>query len=245
MNKPVVSIITVCFNSVKTIEDTIQSVKDQSYPAIQYIVVDGKSTDGTLDVIEKHKSCISIAISEKDNGIYEAMNKGLNRAHGRYVLFLNADDCLAQNNTIETLVNGIKDATALGTSVEIFEGERLKRSYTSSHFKKWMFKFGHQPPHPGFFCTTSFIKELGGFNEKFKIAGDFDLIFRCFSNQRFKWKTDEVVSIKMQAGGLSDGGLKQKISLNKEILYSLRINNTYSNLLFIWSKYLVKIFQYK
>lgn len=244
MTKPFVSIVTVCYNSKNTLGKTIQSVAQQSSKDFEYILIDGGSTDGTLEIIEQNIEVISSWISEPDSGIYEAMNKGLNMANGEYIIYLNADDCFANENVISFIAAQIGNNTALGMSVEIYKGEQLKRKYSSTHFKPWMFRFGHQPPHPGFICNTDFLKELNGFNESFQIAGDFDLFLRCFKHQDFKWKSYEEVSIKMQTGGASDGGVKQKQVMNREILQSLRNNEIYSNILFIWSKYLIKIFQF-
>lgn len=247
MNKPLVSIITVCYNSASTIEDTILSVKEQSYKNIQYIIIDGESTDSSADIIKRHSAAVTHFLSQKDTGIYQAMNRGLALAKGEYTLYLNADDVLVNNTIIEKLITSAKEhgTSAICAGVNIYKGQKLKRTYSSTHFKKWMFRFGHQPPHPGFLCQTTLLKSAGGFNESYKIAGDFDLLLKCFIQDTFTWKAIPLTSVNMQSGGASDGGLKQKKLMNAEILESLKSNRVYSNFIMVWSKYLLKIFQFR
>lgn len=246
MNKPIgISIITVCYNAEKTIEQTIKSVLEQDYPNIEHIIIDGKSKDKTLDIINEQKSKIHVIKSEADNGIYDAMNKGLQLCNMEYCMFLNADDTLSTPVSISKCMALLQDSRtdALGATVSIYKKEKLYRTYSSHTFKRWMFRFGHQPPHPGFICKTGLLKNLGGFNDQFKIAGDFDMILRCFHQDEFTWKTTKLRLVYMAAGGASDGGLKQKWEMNLEILKSLKNNGIRSNSILIWMKYLIKVFQ--
>ena len=240
-----VSIITVSFNNANTIEKTIQSVAGQSFKNIEYIVIDGKSTDGTLEILKSNNNTIDHLVHEPDKGIYHAMNKGLALATGEYTLFLNADDELANDNTIEKMVDCLEDNNldAVFAGVKIFKGSKLYRVYSSSSFKRWMFVFGHQPPHPGLLCKTQLLKDLNGFDEGYRIAGDFDLMVRLFARAKFKWNTVSVFAVKMQHGGASSGSLQKKKLMNQEVKRSLKANGKTALSPLIWAKYLFKIFQ--
>jgi len=243
MLKPYVSIITVCLNNIKTLDTCLQSVKKQTYPNIEHIIIDGVSTDGSLEAIAAYNP--AKYTSEPDSGIYDAMNKGLALASGKYAIYLNADDLLASDQVIEQLVEAAIGFDLVCAEVDIFKENKLYRRYLSQYFRPWMFTFGHQPPHPGFFCKTEILKSAQGFNDTYRIAGDFDLMLRIFSLPQLKWKPIPLTAVKMQHGGASSGSLNKKQTMNLEIKKSLKEQGRIASSILIWSKYLIKVFQVK
>lgn len=249
MNNPKVSIITICYNAEKTIAQTIQSVLNQTYENIEYIIIDGASKDSTNKIIENFKPNISKVISEPDKGLYDAFNKGLNQVTGDIVGILNSDDFYPNISVIKDIVELFKSNTkaeAISTSVQIFKNNQFIqpfRTYHAKNFKPWQFRLGIQPPHPGFFITKTALSKVGNYNEKFRISGDFDWLLRAIWVHKIKVYYSNLVTVYMRDGGLSASGFSSKKRMNEENLNSLRANGFYSNLLLIYSKYLLKIFQ--
>ncbi|MCC7297405.1 MAG: glycosyltransferase [Bacteroidia bacterium] len=242
-----ISVITVCYNSEATVEQTIQSVLAQSHTDIEYIVVDGASTDRTLEIINKYKDQISVVISEKDKGIYDAMNKGLARVTGDVVGILNSDDLYKNNEVLSQVsMEFNKPIECLCTDVEIFERmpENVVRFYSCTRWKPWMFRIGHQPPHPGFFVRNSVYKQFGTFKSEFKLAADFEILLRFILKNKCKTNYSNWTSVSMRSGGASQKGLKNIMLANKEVNASLKQNGYFSFPLLIWLKYPIKIFQF-
>jgi glycosyltransferase involved in cell wall biosynthesis len=238
-----VSIITVCYNSERTIEDTICSVAGQTYKDIEYIIVDGGSTDKTNEIVKKHSDVVSVHISEKDNGLYDAMNKGIKLATGDVVGILNSDDVLASQTTIEKIANLIKKFDGVYGDVGFYDQALNKktRHYSSSGFHKAKFSRGFMPAHPSCYLKKDLINKVGLYSLNFKIASDFDFLVRAFSipNAQFLYFQDEIV--KMREGGISTSGLSANILLNKEIIQSCRNNGLSCSWLSVLSKYPEKI----
>lgn len=182
MNNPLVSIITVVYNGEKHLEQTINSVIHQSYPHFEYIIIDGKSTDKTLEIIAKYQSKITTVVSEKDNGIYSAMNKGLALAKGEVIAILNADDYYYEK-TIELVVQEFIKSNAdivFGNLVKLrsFEGKDYFKEIAPniSHIEKTMPIF-----HPATFVKKTVYEKIGNFNEKYKLSADYDFIYRAYN----------------------------------------------------------------
>lgn len=249
MNNPKVSIITICYNAEKTISQTIQSVLNQAYENIEYIIIDGASKDSTYNVIETFKPKITKVISEPDKGLYDAFNKGLKQVTGDIIGILNADDFYPHPKVISNVVelfNSNPNAEAISTSVQIFKNNQFIqpfRTYHANSFKKWQFRMGIQPPHPGFFITSQALLKVGGYNEAFRISGDFDWLLRAIWVHKIKVVYSNVVTVFMRDGGLSASGFSSKKRMNAENLKALKANGIYSNLVFIYSKYFLKVFQ--
>ncbi|MDI1235323.1 MAG: glycosyltransferase family 2 protein [bacterium] len=249
MNNPKVSIITICFNAEKTIGQTIESVLNQQYNNIEYIIIDGASKDNTLSVIEPFRLRISKVISEPDKGLYDAFNKGLRLATGDIIGILNSDDFYPNSMVIQKVVNIFNNnagAEAVSTSVQIFKNNQFIqpfRTYKAKNFKLWQFRFGMQPPHPGFFITKEALSKVGYYNDQYRISGDFDWLLRAILLNKVKTIYDNFITVYMRDGGLSASGFSSKKRMNQENLKSLRSNGIYSNQLLIYSKYLFKIFQ--
>lgn len=245
---PKVSIITVSFNSGKTIKETIESVINQAYPNIEYIIVDGNSTDNTKEIIANYKSQISKYISEKDSGIYDAMNKGLAMCTGDIIGILNSDDIYLNSNVISDVVELFINTKAniVSTSISIFKDkpENIIRKYSATIWRKWMFRIAWQPPHPGFFVKKEVYQQVGNFDTKFRIAADFDFMLRCILIHKINVIKSSLVSVNMRAGGESQKSIKNIIKTNKEDHLSLKKNGFFSLEILMYLKYPLKMFQF-
>lgn len=224
-----VSIITVCFNSEKTIQGTIDSVLAQDYPAIEYIIVDGASSDGTLNLVSSYGDKISKVISEPDRGIYDAMNKGILSASGDVICMLNSDDLYANPSSIRHLVEHIQasGADSVFADLLIVDREntgRIIRHYDSSRFAPEKLRFGWMPAHPTFLAKRSVFKNWGLYSLDYRIASDFEMMARLFFKGRVSYAYLPEVVIRMRAGGISTAGLRNSWILNKEIVSACREN---------------------
>jgi glycosyltransferase involved in cell wall biosynthesis len=223
-----VSIITVVLNGAETVEDTIKSVLSQSYNDVEYIVIDGGSTDGTLDILTKYHDRISACISEQDGGIYEAVNKGIRLSTGDIVATLNSDDVYADETIIGQMVefmqNNDLDA-AYGDLVYIDHNNnnRITRFWKTGQYKKRAFCYGWVIPHPTFFCRKRFFEKYGYFNEEFQIAADFELILRFIERHQITVGYLPKLLVKMRQGGKANV-LTGIIRGNLEIIRSFRLN---------------------
>ena len=234
-----VSIITVCYNSEKTIEDTLESIKSQTYKDIEYILIDGLSKDSTNDIIARYSDIVSLHISEKDNGLYDAMNKGISLATGDVVGILNSDDVLADAFVVEKIVAGFDDTLDAVYSDLIYVSEhnlnKPTRLYSSKVFNKHMMKFGIMLPHPTFYVRKKCYQTLGLYKDNYRVAADFELLAR-FISKGIKSKRLPFVSVKMREGGISSSGLLWRIHQNFEIVRACKENNIYTNIFLIMLK---------
>jgi glycosyltransferase involved in cell wall biosynthesis len=235
-----VSIITVTFNSEKYLEDTLVSIFSQSYPDIESIVIDGKSTDGTLSILQKYQNKITY-ISEPDTGIYDAMNKGIELATGDIIGILNSDDVLFDNEIINKVVHSFSSDVdcVYGNVILVNESNKIVRNYSSANFKLKDFEFGHMPPHPSFYVRKEAFQEFGHYNTSFKISADYDLLLRFLYIHKLKSKYLDFILVKMRDGGISSS-LKNKWLLNNEILVACRLQNINTNFFKVYSKYIFK-----
>ena len=243
-----ISIITVCFNSIKTIEDTIQSVIKQNYIDIEYIIIDGGSNDGTINIIEKYKDNISKYISESDTGIYDAMNKGIDMATGDIIGILNSDDIFYSHSIVsevvfEFITDNHLDAL-IGNIVFINKTNKIIRTYFSNNWNTSKFAWGFMPPHPSFFCKRKIFKKYGTYKTNYKIASDFELLIRFLQIYKINFEYIPLVTTKMRIGGASTKNFKSIYLLNKEIKRACLENKIYTNYFMIYSKYFIKIFEF-
>lgn len=245
-----VSIITVVYNRKKTIARAIESVLKQSYQEIEYIIIDGCSTDGTVEILQTYNDGrISKLISEPDGGIYSALNKGLQLATGDVVGFIHSDDFLAHENVVAQLASVFeKDETCdmVYGDLSFFDSEnidKVTRNYSSKFFKTWMMRFALQPAHPTVYARKRVYETVGGFNENYRISADFDWLLRFFWFTKYNFQYLPITMVNMQQGGASTGGLKSMIKHNREDLEILKSHGIFSNWLFVIAKYLYKIFQ--
>jgi len=241
-----ISLITVCYNSAATIERTIQSVANQSYSEVEYIIVDGASSDATVEIINSYDEVISQWISEPDKGIYDAMNKGIALAKGEVIGFLNADDIFADNTVLFSVAKEFEDEKleAVFGDIEFVKNGKVLRKYSSRHFHPRNFADGLMPAHPSFYARKSLYNQCGNFRTDFKIAADFDLLLRMLKVYPANFKYLPLTFVKMAPGGVSNQSFKSRILLNKEIMQSCKEHGIKTNVLRVYSKYLKKIFEY-
>jgi glycosyltransferase involved in cell wall biosynthesis len=236
---PKVSVITASFNSENTIHETIFSVNAQTYPDIEHIFIDGGSTDSTLEIIRKECRSSSIIISEKDYGIYDAMNKGVQLATGDVIGILNSDDFYLSDHVLEAVAAHF----AADPELEVVLGDvdfvndddlaRTVRYYPAGNFKPWMFRFGLMPPHPATFVRKSAYERVGLYKLGYEIAADFDLLIRLLLVGGAKYRTARKTWVRMRTGGASTSGLKSMITITREFKRSLNENNFYTNYLML------------
>ncbi|MBL4754827.1 MAG: glycosyltransferase [Flavobacteriales bacterium] len=240
-----VSIITVCFNSVTTIEQTFQSVFSQDYSEVELVVVDGGSTDGTLEIIEKYKEQLGSYISEPDKGIYDAMNKGIGLATGDVIGILNSDDFYASNSIISQVVKKLseKGIDAVYGDVAIVSPknvEKIVRYFSSKAFRPEGFAYGYMPAHPTFFTYKKCYTVQGGFKTDYHIAADYELLIRFLVNDKLRAKYMELHMITMRLGGRTSSSLYGYYILNKEVIRACRENGIQTGWFKILKKYINK-----
>jgi glycosyltransferase involved in cell wall biosynthesis len=246
-NKMKVSIITVVYNNVECIGAAIESVLNQDYGDIEYVIIDAESTDGTVDIIKEYRNKIDVFISESDNGIYDALNKGITQASGDIIAILHSDDKFCDERVVSDMMKHIEKTKAeLCFSdmviIDNLSGQVL-RYYMAHYFKKWMFRIGWMPPHPTCFINKSLFDEFGLYSLKYKIAGDFDLLIRFFYGRKIKWSYLDRISIKMSSGGVSNSGLQSKKLVYSEINRSLKSNNVWSLPVFQLARYVIRLME--
>lgn len=242
-----ISLITVSYNAEKTIEKTIQSVLSQTYENIEYIIIDGMSKDSTLEIINRYQHKISKLVSEKDQGMYDALNKGIALSTGDIVGILNADDVFASNNILSEVGNFFKksDVEAVIADVAfINKGGNIMRYYSSRYWNSDKFVWGFMPPHPSFYCKRELFSTLGYYRSDFQIAADYELLIRFINKNRIKYTYLPLLMVLMNTGGKSTNGIKSNIVINKEIKYACELNGLNTNYLKLYSKYFIKIFEY-
>jgi glycosyltransferase involved in cell wall biosynthesis len=243
-----VSVITVCYNNAQTLERALQSVVGQDWPDVEHVVIDGGSTDGTVDILERFRSRLACVVSEPDKGIYDAMNKGLARSTGDVVCFLNADDRYASSGVLSKVVLTMEEhqLDALMGDVEFFREQdpsQVVRRYRSDRFHPSRLAWGWMPAHPALFLRKEVIRRVGGFNDDYRIAGDFEFIVRAFHGTKLIYQHLPEVLVCMQLGGASTGGWRSKVLLNREVLRACRENGVRTNMLKILSKYPLKLLE--
>ncbi|GAJ13781.1 unnamed protein product, partial [marine sediment metagenome] len=209
--------------------DTIKSVLAQTYPKIEYIIIDGSSTDGTIELIRSFGKSISKFVSEPDNGIYDAINKGIRLATGDIVGILNSDDFFYDNNVIERLVGSFKEheIDAVFGDAQFVDPEKtskIVRYYSSKLFNVSKFKYGFMPAHPSFYVKKELFEKLGYYKTDYKIAADFELLIRFLYNNQIKYKYIEMPFVYMRTGGISNKSIRSRCILNKEIARACKEN---------------------
>jgi glycosyltransferase involved in cell wall biosynthesis len=222
-----VSIITIAYNSADTIEDTILSVISQDYHNLEYIIIDGGSTDGTLDIIHQYASQISKFITEKDQGIYDAMNKGVRMASGELIGLLNSDDIYADKHVVSDVVSTIGDADAVYADLVYVKRENpleVVRYWQAGVMKPNSFHKGWMPPHPTFFLRKKCYDNFGCYNLTLKSAADYELMLRMVVKHEIRVNYLPRIITKMRVGGQSNVSIKNRLKANKEDRTAWKIN---------------------
>lgn len=245
MNKPKISIITVVWNNASTIKDAIDSVLNQTYDNIEYIIIDGASTDATVEIVQSYRNKISKFISEKDKGLYDAMNKGIALATGDIVGILNSDDFYIDKYVIEKVVKqfGEKQVDSVYADLVYVKPDNLKKTvryYDSSYFTPNKFAYGWMPAHPTFFMKKEVYEKYGVFKTDYKIAADFEICSRFLYTNKISYSYIKEPLIKMRVGGVSTSF--SSIWINSlEQLRACRENGIKTNIFKILWKYPTKL----
>lgn len=245
-----ITIITTTYNRASTLRETLESVLAQSYPNYEHIIVDGMSSDRTMDIVREYEPRYNGKlryIREKDGGIYDAMNKGLKIASGDVVGFLNSDDYYTTNDILQT----IADTFARNPQAEAIYGDvhyidastnRFARYYSSAIFRPWMMRMGFMPAHPSFYCKReTYEKTQIYYSLNYKIAADFEWMLRLIYKQKIRTTYIRKDFVTMRTGGASSSGIACHQQINRDHLCALRVNHVYSNILLLGIRYVYKI----
>jgi len=244
-----ISVITAVLNGKDTIENAIRSILSQKYKGIEHIIIDGGSTDGTLEIIGRYEQSIAKILSEPDKGIYDALNKGISLASGDIVGFLHADDVYAHDTVLEMVGNVFKKEnvhSCYGDLQYVTKDDTSKviRHWKSSEYCHGKFKSGWMPPHPTFFVRRWVYEKYGYFNTDFRIAADYELMLRFIEKHKISTYYIPEVLIKMRFGGTSNRSLKNLLVKSSEDYKAWKINNLNGGLYTIFLKNISKIPQF-
>ena len=232
----------MCYNSSKTIEKTFQSIVSQSYENIELIVIDGLSSDGTLEIIKRYESCVTKYISEPDKGLYDAMNKGIAMATGDIIGILNSDDIFSDPFVLKNIAKFHQENkidASIGNITQNNDSGRVVRKYSSKNWIPEYLKIGFMPPHPSIFFSRILFEKYGSYHLDFISGADYELIVRFFIKHQISWKFSDITTTSMLTGGISSSGYKSYKLISREIKQALELNNikfSYSKVLFrgIW-----------
>ena len=243
-----ISVITVVRNRVHTIGRAIASVQAQTGVEVEHIIIDGASTDGTLDVIRNEMSGHEILVSEGDLGIYDALNKGIKVASGDVIGVLHSDDLFADEFVLKKVVNAFKDkevSAVFGDAIFFSQSDpdKIFRRFSSAMFKPGRLGWGWMPAHTSLFIKAEEYARVGAYNTDYEIAADFEFICRLFKDGRLGYAYLPMPLVRMQLGGLSTSGLASTLKLNKEMLKSCRNNRIPTNFLKLLSRYPLKLLE--
>ncbi len=246
-----ISIITVCFNSEKTIEDTILSVMSQTHRDIEYIIIDGGSTDQTLSIIDKYKSNINQLISESDEGLYDAMNKGIKLATGDVIGILNSDDVFHDDDILRNIsihISSPEVDACYGDLVYVsaHDLDKVVRLWRSCSYDASLWSTGWMPAHPTFFAKSDVYKHHDLFDISNRLAADYEFLIRVIGRGKIRVKYIPKVLVRMRLGGVTNKNLTNIIRQNFEIIRAAKINGfNFSVIRFIVNKFKIKLNEYR
>ena len=244
-----ISLITATFNSSLTVTDTLQSVAKQTHPDIEHIIIDGNSSDETLDIIKKFPH-VQKVVSEKDKGIYDAMNKGITLASGDIIGIINSDDYYANERVIEKIAAAFNDQ-----SIDMVYGDmqyidknnssKIIRNWKAGEYSASAFYYGWMPPHPTLFVRKKIYDQVGLFNITLKSSADYELMIRLFVKHQFNSRYLPELLVKMRAGGFSNASFANRLRANKEDHLAWKLNGLRPAILTRFLKPIRKIFQFR
>jgi glycosyltransferase involved in cell wall biosynthesis len=227
--KPIkISLITVCYNSAATLEKTIQSVSQQTHNEIEYIIVDGGSSDETVSIIQKYPAIVSKWISEPDKGLYDAMNKGIALATGDLIGILNSDDTFYNDEVLAQVAqfHQMHDIEAsVGNIVQHQANGKIIRLYSAKNWTPQKLRIGFMPPHPSIFFKRELFHQFGNYQLDFVIGADYELITRFYLKYHIRWAYSGITTTAMLVGGLSSSGSSSYQLITKEIQVALQRND--------------------
>ena len=242
-----ISIITVAYNAGKTITRCIQSVIDQDYANLEYIIIDGASSDNTLMVLDGYKQSVNLIVSEPDSGIYDAMNKGIALAGGEVIGMLNADDYFAGSDVISKIAWQFTTENAdvvYGDLDYVGQKGNVIRKWRSGEFHFNRFNLGWMPPHPAFYCKAALYKRFGLYRLDFGTAADYELMLRFMHRQPVKISYLPIVAVKMEIGGASNKSITNRVKVLIHDFRAMRVNKLQYPLIALLLKPISKIGQY-
>jgi len=244
-----VSVITSCFNSAQTIRATLDSIRAQDYPSIELVIVDGGSKDETMSIVEEYDDIVTIAISESDQGIYDALNKGIALSTGEVIGFLHSDDFFSSPSSISNIAQAFQDEHVDAVYgdldyVDRTDDKKIIRQWRSQAFEAALFYNGWMPAHPTFYLRKSCYDRLGGYDLSFKQSADYELMLRMLLKHGLKAKYIPEVLVKMRIGGASNVSLENRWKANKEDARAWKKNGIKPKAYTRWIKPLSKLTQY-
>ncbi len=245
-----VSLITVCYNTASVIRTALESVLAQKGVNLDYIVVDGGSTDGTVDIIKYYAPKFAGRlrwISEPDGGMYDAINKGVRMAQGDIIGILNADDRLEDDRTLAYVESSFGPGVdCVFGDIRFVRGESLEtvRYYSSRRWRPWMHNWGYMPAHPSVYVRREVFERVGGYQQGYDISADFEWMVRLLCRKRVPYRYMPRCIVTMRLGGRSTSGFRAMLKLNSENVRANRANGYFSILLMMLPKYLFKVWGY-
>ncbi len=249
MNNPKLSIITITYNSAATIEQTLLSVLNQTYQNIEYIIIDGLSTDTTLEIINTYKSKIGQVVSEKDEGLYDALNKGLKLATGDYIGIIHSDDFYIDNEVLSGVMKTFQKFQTDGVYGDLYyvdavDTNKIVRKWKTGVYKKNHFKWGWMPPHPALFLKRDCYLKYGYFSNQLKSAADYELMLRMIHKHQITLAYLPAFLVKMRIGGMSNKSIKNRLKANQEDGRAWAMNGLKPYFFTKWLKPIRKIWQF-
>lgn len=243
-----ISIITVCYNSAATIKDTLESIAAQEYANVEHIIVDGQSTDDTVKIASGYKHVTKL-VSEKDNGLYDAMNKGLQMAGGDVIGILNSDDVYADSFSLQKVAAAFADPQVQCVYGDLQYVHRLNlnkviRTWKAGNFRHKNFLYGWMPPHPTFFVRKEVYEKVGLYNTILKSAADYEMMLRILYKHQYAPAYIPFVLVKMRSGGISNSSLRNRFRANREDARAWKLNEKKPHFFTLYLKPLRKIPQY-
>ena len=243
-----ISVITATYNSAGTVRDTLDSISQQDYADIEHIIVDGRSTDGTLEIVAGFPHVTKI-VSEKDKGIYDAMNKGIRMATGDVIGILNSDDMYIGTSVLSAVAKAFADPAVMTVYADLQyvhpdDLDRIQRTWITGPFRKKSFYYGWMPPHPTFFVRKEVYEQAGLFNTNLHSAADYELMLRILLKHDVPAYYIPKVIVKMRAGGLSNASLKNRLRANREDRLAWKLNGLKPYFFTLYLKPLRKITQF-
>ncbi|RYE32011.1 MAG: glycosyltransferase [Sphingobacteriaceae bacterium] len=242
-----VSVITVCYNAVSTIEASMRSLLNQDYENVEYLVIDGGSTDGTVDVIKRYLPQIAYFVSEPDLGMYDAINKGIAAASGEVIGLLHANDCLASPAVISTVVKTLNatKADAVYANLNFYaQNGRLIRKWTSKTCSRLLLETGWMPPHPTVYIRKNIFCRYGNYRLDFHTAADYELILRFFYRHKIKTAYVNRLFVKMLTGGISNKSIFNHVTGNINDLKAMKMHGLHAPFIAAFLKPVQKLIQY-
>jgi glycosyltransferase involved in cell wall biosynthesis len=244
-----VSIITVVYNGADTIAEAIESVLGQTYPGIEYIIIDGASTDGTQAIIARYADRIARYVSEPDTGLYDAMNKGLHLATGDITGILNADDIYRHPDVVSRVVTLMQHHNADAVYGDLVYADRanpdrVTRNWRAGQYRPGAFLNGWMPPHPTFFVKTTLYRQHGYFSTDLRSAADYELMLRLIHKHQIRLAYLSEIMVVMRTGGISNSSVKNRLRANREDRLAWQMNGLIPRWYTLWIKPLRKLQQF-